>query len=634
MDVSARCHGVFLFGPFRLDPVRRTLLRNGVPVILAPRLFDTLLHLVANHERLVERGELIEAVWGRRLVDDANVNQAIFALRRALRTGSTDDGVIVTAPGRGYRFGLPVEFEATTVPSVDEPTSRAGHSSVAGVADAPRLRSAAVKYGALALTLASVTLWYVRPSNHISSEAATAPFLPPPHSVAVLAFTNLSGDPGQEYFSDGLSEALIDALSNVATLRVPARVSSFSFKGKQVSIINIARQLNVGTVLEGSVRHNGAKLRITAQLIDARSGYQIWSKHYDPSESDLLKVQDEIATAVATAMQVTMIGDDATQLSVGGSANPKAFDAYLRGMILHNEGTPESVRQARVDFEAALLLDPNYALARIRHISCLILTAQGLAARQPSDGTSEQMLARALAEAKQVATLAPNLGASHTILGNALMMSGNFGDAGVEQARARALAPRDPWVNTMYGFYQALMGRPVEAAASAQRAADLDPLSIEAYFNLAQILEMARRPADALAALQRAKQLGSLKTDNAYVTYMAELEEGDAQAALRTCSAGAGNPACLAIAYHLLGRQNEAVVQLKKLRDEAGDDGALTYARIFAQWGRTDDALHWLERAYEMHAGGLQELRASWVYDPIRNTERFKEIERKMNFPS
>jgi tetratricopeptide (TPR) repeat protein len=261
------------------------------------------------------------------------------------------------------------------------------------------------------------------------------------------------------------------------------------------------------------------------------------------------------------------------------------------------------------------------------------LTAQGLANPQPGDPGAQDLLAHALAEAEQVVLLAPKLGAAHTILGNALLMTGNFVRAEAEHTRARALAPDDPWVNTMYGLFEGLMGRGAAAISAAQRATELDPLSAEAYSRQSEIFEMVRRPADALAALQRARQLGSADSDGTYITFLAELEEGDAAAAVRDCSVGEGDPFCLALAYHALGRQADADTQLTKLRALAGDNGAESYARIYAQWGRTDAALQWLETAYAQHAPGLVEMRSTWLFDPIRDMPRFKDIERRMNFP-
>jgi TolB-like protein/DNA-binding winged helix-turn-helix (wHTH) protein len=372
MDVSTRERGVFLFGPFRLDPVRRTLLRDGAVVVLAPRLFDTLLHLVAHHERLVEKGELIAAVWGRRTVEEANLSQAIFALRKVLQTGGADDNVIVTAPGRGYRCGVPVVFE--TAPEDRSAAGSFGQPEAGGAGVPPGARPwwrrpSALWASALALVLAASggTLWTLRSGGNTAPPGVSVRFAPPPHSVAVLAFTNLSGDPGQEYFSDGLSEELIDALGRIGAVRVAARQSSFSFKGKSATIADIARQLNVGTVLEGSVRRDGSRLRINVQLIDAVTGYQLWSNQYDRALGDSFSLQADIAGAVIASLQTSVLGSDTAKLILGGTTNPEAVDAYLRGVRLMSLATAASTKQAASAFEAAISKDPNFALALVRH---------------------------------------------------------------------------------------------------------------------------------------------------------------------------------------------------------------------------------------------------------------------------
>jgi TolB-like protein/DNA-binding winged helix-turn-helix (wHTH) protein len=649
MDVNTRDKGVFAFGTFRLDPVRRVLLREGEAVRLSARLFDTLLYLVQNHDRLVEHAELEQAVWRGRTVEEGNVAKAVSSLRKALQADDAAANFIATVAGRGYRFAAPVAFEPEPTGSVTgvpvdwtepAPSGAVGAES----ADQPWWWRRRATFGVAALGLVVVTsaaaIWGLRPASETVPQAApapiaAAPFSPPPHSVAVMAFTNLSGDPSQDYFSDGLSEELIDALGRTGTLRVPARLSSFSFKGKQVPVGDIARQLNVGAVVEGSVRRDGPRLRVTAQLIDATTGYQIWSNHYDRDQGDVIKVQTDIAGAVAAALQVTFAGDDATKFSVGGTTNPKAFDAYLRGMKFHTERTPDAVRQARAAFDEALALDPGFALAHVRRASCLILISEGAAERQPGDGDDRALLAAALAEGQRAIALAPSLGPAHAIVANALFLSWNIAPAQAEYARARELAPGDAWVNEVYGNYQALIGHSALAAAAAERGTILDPLSTEAYLIAAQINILARRPDSAVAALRRAEQLGYSGSQDLWVNSLADLEKGDAAAAQRACANSHDDPSteCLAIADFMLGRRNDAEAELMKLRAANGDRGALAYACIYAQWGRTEDALNWLERAYARHVGELITIRSVWLFDPIRDEPRFKDIEKRMNFP-
>ncbi len=620
MNISFQETGVYVFGPFRLDPTRRTVVRGGAAVNLTARLFDTLLYLVQNQHRLISREELESAVWGDRAIGQGNLQKAIFSLRRALQDDGTAEALIATVPGRGFRFTMPVSFEADA----------AGEAAANPALPAWRRNRIGLAAGAIAVLLTGAAVIYAVIGH---APVGAAALIPPPHSVAVMAFNNLSGDPGQEYFSDGLSEELIDTLGRIPALRVAAPLSSFSFKGKHVPAGQIARELNVGAILEGSVRRQGTTLRVTAQLVDARTGYMIWSSHYDRDQGDLLKVQGAIADAVATAMQVSMVGDDPTRMSVGGTTNPNAFEAYLRGMKLHNERTPQSIKQARAYFNQALALDPHYALAHVRRVSCLISIADGFAEPEPGDGNAKSILAAALAEARLAVSLAPDLGAAHTILGNALEETGNFIQAGTEHTRALQLAPGDPWVNTMYGLYEQLVGHAALAQASAQRGTELDPLSQEAFLNLAAVLIAGREPEKALRALKRAEELGLSGPQVAYVRSQAELEQGDAAAAKRDCSGSDKfDDQCLAVAEHMLGHQADAEAHLAKMRAMWGDDGALNYARVYAAWGQPEDALHWLEVARAQHLDSLIQINLDpWLYR-IHDTPRFQAIEASMHF--
>jgi TolB-like protein len=201
------------------------------------------------------------------------------------------------------------------------------------------------------------------PASAAQSVSATG-FNPPPHSIAVLPFANMSGDKQQEYFSDGLTEELLNSLSEINGLQVAARTSAFSFKGKDTDIGTIARKLNVGAVLEGSVRRSAHTIRITAQLINAVTGFHLWSKTYDRDLGDVLKLQTEIATAVASSLKVTLLGDVAAKVELGGTGNPAAFDAYLRGAkALSSSHDAKDLPAAITAYTEAIRLDPHYALA-------------------------------------------------------------------------------------------------------------------------------------------------------------------------------------------------------------------------------------------------------------------------------
>ena len=279
------------FGPFRLDSKRRVLTAGGREVALQPRAFDLLALFLGCRGQVLSNDEIIGHVWRGLAVGDNNLGVQLSALRRALAEHG-GKGLIVTVPGRGYRF---VGEVVSALPDLPLP-----RQAVAEIRPAHARRLAIGLGIAAMLTLtAGVAILVRRPPATVPSLS----FNPPPHSVAVLAFANMSGDPAQEYFSDGLSEELIDLLSRVPALRVAGRTSSFSFKSKPATIAEIARTLNVGAVLEGSVRRQGNRLRITAALNDARTGYQLWAQDFDRDQADVFAMQTDIASAVTEALR-------------------------------------------------------------------------------------------------------------------------------------------------------------------------------------------------------------------------------------------------------------------------------------------------------------------------------------------
>ena len=295
-----------------------------------------------------------------------------------------------------------------------------------------------------------VTSAPVAAARATTAPATATPFAPPPHSIAVLPFVNLSGDKDQEYFSDGLTEELLNSLVEIEGLQVAARTSSFSFK-EHPDIATVARKLNVGAVLEGSVRRSGNTVRITTQLLDAVTGFHLWSKTYDRDLSDVLRLQTEIATAVASSLRVTLIGDVSAKIELGGTHNPAAFDAYLRASRAYwwsAIGSRQTVQAAIDTYMEAVRLDPGYALALADRSNALAYLAgnyeTGQAIRDNYD--------KALADAREALRLAPRLAEGHLALArNFLEGSLDFSQASVEYERAVALAPGDARVLTSYG---------------------------------------------------------------------------------------------------------------------------------------------------------------------------------------
>jgi TolB-like protein/DNA-binding winged helix-turn-helix (wHTH) protein/Flp pilus assembly protein TadD len=634
MDVLLRERGVYRFGPFSLDPARRALFSRGERVKLAERLFDTLLYLVANHGRLVERDELLQAVWAGRAVEENNLGQAIFALRRVLRVSGGADSYIVTVPSRGFRFAEPVQFDATReepwAPDIDPPPELLPPLQGAQSAMFTWRGRLSLAVSSLALFVATISLvfWQTRAPSAPDRPAAEQAFAPPAHSIAVLAFDNMSGDPGQAYFSDGLSEQLIDTLTRINALQVAGRISSFSFRGSHATIGDIARKLNVSAVLEGSVRHAGAHVVVTAQLTNALTGFNFWSRTYDRDQGDIVNVQTDIARAVVQSLQVSLLGGDTAQLTVGGTTNAAAYDAYLHGISLNRQIRDEAhYRMALAEFDRALALDPRYARAHAARSSALMnIVAVGAMTNAAAE---HRMIDDAMAEADLAIALAPDLAGGHSARATVLNR-GRLDHQGAEQEELRALALGPSAAEeSNYASVEVSLGHLDQAVAAAKRGAQLDPLSAHSWNLLGRTLFMAHRFDEARDALSHLAALtGELPLNSVGLLGGILVAQGHPEEARRLCAAAASSTenVVLAMAEQQLGHQAEADAHLAKVHALQGDAGAVSYAEIYAQWHRTDDALQWLETAVRLHDPDLSDIDVDPMLDPIRAAPRFKDI--------
>lgn len=464
---------------------------------------------------------------------------------------------------------------------------------------------------------------------------ASPVFAPPAHSIAVLPFVNMSGDPKQEYFSDGISEELLNALSRLNDLQVVARTSSFSFKGQSVDVSTIAHKLNVGAVLEGSVRRAGNTVRITVQLINAVNGFHMWSQTYDRNLTDILKVQSEVATAVAQQLEIALVGDDSAKLELGGTKNPQAYDAYLRGMQLYDKADTEAdYRSVLAAADDATRLDPGYAAAYVLRANSLYRLsdfATNLNARS-------QLLEQMLAAAQRSVNLAPEFGDAHLALAETRAFGLlDFGAALPEFERALALAPGSVLVQRNVAAFSAAVGHDAAAIAAAHRAVALDPQNVRSHIVEGIVFYIARRFDQALSAFRDAEALHPGSREIAHWRRLSLLASGQIQQGQAECEAAtrAGDTAhgCLALVYHALGRQSDAERELAQLRAEDGDVSAYTYAQIYAQWGDKASALQWLATADRLRDPTLQIIKGDWELDPIRGEPQFKAVEARMNFP-
>lgn len=467
----------------------------------------------------------------------------------------------------------------------------------------------------------------------VSSVPATASFNPPPRSIAVLPFVNMSGDKEQEYFSDGLSEELLNSLARINELQVAARTSSFYFKGEHADLATIAHKLNVASVLEGSVRRSGHTIRVTAQLNNAITGFHLWSQTYDRDLKDVLALQTDIANAVASALKVTLLEDEAARIEIGGTRNPAAFDAYLRASkAFMSRRDVTGVPAAVAAYTEAIRLDPNFALAYAGRSEAVNQDTIEL-----TTGTdTRQGLDRAEADARHAIALAPELAQAHLALAFVFEGRLDFEGASQEYERARALAPGTARVLLTSGQFAVMMGKTTEGLTALRYAAMLDPLARECHLGLGMGLYFARRYEEAVAEFTESIRLAPERNWSYVERGVSLYALGDLQGARASCETHPdywGSQVCLSIVYDKLGRHSDAEAELTKFKSAMGEDRAYPYALIYAQWGERTKALESLEKAVRLRDTGLSYLKTEPLLDPVRKEPRFQTILRGLKFP-
>jgi TolB-like protein/Flp pilus assembly protein TadD len=490
------------------------------------------------------------------------------------------------------------------------------------------------------LLVAGSVLWWLSRNSHervasapaaiantaVSSTPATASFNPPAHSIAVLPFVDMSEKHDQGYFSDGLSEELIDMLTKVPDLRVPARTSSFYFKGKSEDIATIAQRLHVANVLEGSVRKSGNALRVTAQLIRADNGYHLWSETYDRELKDVFKVQDDIAGAVVTALKVHLLPTQTAAQAELRTANIEAYNQYLQGRQSFNRGDAEGYRRAVAAFSAATTLDPRYTSA---------YAALALAQFWLADTTSDEAgYKSALESASKAVALAPELGAGYAARGFVrAVYSFDFAGAMADLDKAVALSPHDAEVLHRSAVVLAIDGDLPAAIARERQAFELDPLSAEICMRLAFFLVANQQLAEARPLYEKALAIAPNSIRARYNLGRLDLLENRPELALdafRQIDDKHWRLMGQAMAEYSLGHaaaSQRALDQLIALND------TYSVAQVYAWRGENDQALTWLERAYARHDPGLTWIKIAPDFRHVRSDARYMALLRKMNLP-
>jgi TolB-like protein len=492
--------------------------------------------------------------------------------------------------------------------------------------------AAVVVLGALAY-FAIDKLWlskHVAAGTQTSTGQAGAPAQSaiPEKSIAVLPFVNMSSDKEQDYFSDGLTEEMIELLGQVPDLRVPARTSSFYFKGKDETIANIAQQLKVAHVLEGSVRKAGKRLRITAQLIRADNGYHLWSQAYDREDTDVFAVQDDIAKAVVSALQVKLAAG-AEETGSRGTTNTEAYSQYLLGRQFYRRGGLENFRHAVEAYNKAIALDPNYAAAYVG-----LALAEALFADQTGDAAG---IERAEHNVDKGIALAPNDAngyAQRSFIRDGWLWDWSGAQADID--KALTLDPRNSEVQHRYANLLDALGRLPEAIAATKKSTELDPLSSPAWNHLGLFYTGMGDYASADAALSRAIELEPTSVTALNNLSRLRLLQGKPQEALEAFGKVDDESTRLtgiAMAEYTLGHAKASQQALDELIAKHAQDSASSIAEVFAWRGEKDKAFEWLERAYKQKDGGLSEIKTDQLLKSLRADPRYKVLLRKMKLP-
>lgn len=535
-------------------------------------------------------------------------------------------------------LGFPVSMVLAWAFDINQGAIERTPPSTAAGLRGPRLLMLLVGLGAL-VAAPGVIWFFSRPQSAGEAQARLDAAPPatdsrPAPSIAVLPLVNMSSDKEQEYFSDGLSEELLNLLAQVPQLRVIARTSSFSFKGKSVDVATIAKALDVANILEGSVRRSGNKLRVTAQLIRAADSSHLWSQTYDRELTDVFKVQDEIASAVVSALKVQLLPSQRVA-SAHRSSNTEAYEQFLLGRAILRRGSFADIDRAVSVFQGAVALDPQFAAAYSALGSALISFGEFAPTQQQRIATHKV----ALANIEKAIALDPELPDAYVTRGwYRCNIALDF--RGGEEDLARG-GPASPYLGTaLAGFGGGhpcfRLSRLQEALAEDRRLIASDPLSMPAWqFYGSHLLLVPGAREQARVALQRAIDLSPDAGWPRVLLGFTDLQDGKAESALahfRRAGPGLGD-AGVAMAQHTLGQEQEAQAALELLKTRYAAGLAIQVAWVYAWRGEKDLAFQWLERAAEQHDAGMVRLRYEQPLASLRSDPRFAALVQKIGLP-
>ena len=626
------------FGVFEVDLRAGELRKQGVRLRLQEQPFQVLAMLLERPGETVTREELRNRLWtADTFVDfDHGVNKAVNRIREALGDSATSPRFVETVARRGYRFLADVTIVEGA--PVVRPESSPGdplpvaHELVAPAALAPPSPKRLPLWHLWALTGAALVLASIGVVMWLLQSRAPQPTLI--RSLAVLPLENLSGDTSQEYFADGMTDELISTLGQISVLRVISRTSVMPYKRARKLLPQIARELNVDAVVEGTVLRSGGQVRITAQLIEARVDKHLWSETYDGDLRDTLVLQNKVARAIADQIRINLNAQERTTLTHGKVVDPQAHDAYLKGRYFWNKRTGDDLEKAVEYFNQAIERDPNYA----RAYSGLADSYALLGDWEYGVLASTEALPRAKAAAVRALQLDNTLGEAHTSL--AFCLDGfdwDLKSADAEFRRGVALSPGYATAHHWYAWHLSLLGRNDEAIAEMKKAQNLDPVSLIINADLAELLLIAHFTDESIQQSRKTIELDMnfpLAHNQLGIAYLQRQQYDEAiselQKAVQLSGGSPASTANLARAFAASGKRNEALKLLGDLKkgSHASYSNAAEIAGVYAALGDNNQAMMWLEKGYEERFNPGVLLRPG--FDPLRADPRFQDLERRV----
>ncbi len=651
---------VVRFGLFEVDLEASELRKKGLRLKLQDQPLNLLKVLLEHPGTLITRDELRQRLWkpDTFVEFDHSLNTAMMRLREVLGDSSDNPMFIETVPRKGYRFIAPVhDVERERPQQVAEPGSPAADiavgnepiatkagaepetemaGSVRAVRQVSLRRAVLVGSAAVVILVAVIVLLLQSRMGFRSKTSATRQIT----SIAVLPMENLSGDAGQDYFADGMTDELIASLARISSLRVISRTTAMEYKGRHESLEKIAHDLNVDAVVEGTVLRAGGRVRITAELVQVSTDRHLWADTYESPMGDVLALQNQVASAIVSQIRIKLTPQDKEHLAATRSINSAAFEDYLKGRYYWGKRSEDSLDKAIHYFQSATEEDPQYALAYAGLADCYGILGAAIVGTIP---TSE-VAPKAEAAATRAVDLDPMLAETQTALATVeFNYDWKWTAAETGFRRAIQLNPSYATAHQRYSLYLMAMGRTEESLAEMNLARSLDPLSLSVNFSLGWRLYMARQYDQAIAQL-----LNTIEMDPAYLLahivlgqcYEQKGQYGLAIAELqKAASLSPGSPpvmAALAHAYAAAGQRQEALKLLDELKAQSGRRYVSPFyvALVYTGLGDREQALVWLGAAYDDRSNNMIFLNAVPEFDRLRPEPRFQTLLRRIGLKS